>query len=198
MRTLALAVALLLAGFSLARAESSHLIRFYYSPAANGTVERSPADPKGKDSGEKIDTTWKGDLELILWRRVGIGGSRQHSLRDYVNGAGQAVHEEWTQFSYNLTLYARQAGYDRFNAFLGYGGGSVERYEYSFDKVRQDTSRRDNQMPLTRVFGGIDYTFTHIGFRYEYSAVTVEKKTPGFKDELDQTYHHIGFFIPFN
>jgi hypothetical protein len=53
-------------------------------------------------------------------------------------------------------------------------------------------------MPLSRAFGGIDYTFERIGFRYEYSVVDVEKDTAGFKDKINQTYQHIGFFIPFN
>jgi hypothetical protein len=198
MRIVALAIAIFLLGVGASRAESNQLLRFYYSPAATGRILESPADPKGKDSGAAVDSTWKGDLELILFRRLGIGGSRQNVLREYQNSAHQAVHEEWVQYSYNLTLYLREAGYDRFNAFLGGGGGNVERYQFSFDKVRQDTPKRDSNMPLTRWFGGIDYTFQHIGFRYEYSAVTVEKKTPGFKDHLNQAYHHIGFFIPFN
>jgi hypothetical protein len=198
MRAFALAFSLLLLSAAAVRAESNTLLRFYYSPNAMGTISKSPADPNGDKKSEAVDSTWKGDLELILWRRLGLSASRQNVLRDFDNAAGQAVHEEWVQYSYNLALYLREVNHYKFNLYAGGGTGVVEKYRYSFDKVRQNTRARDQNMPLSRAFGGIDYTFERIGFRYEYSVVDVEKDTAGFKDKLDQTYQHIGFFIPFN
>ena len=198
MRKVALLLFCLIAVAATARADGDALLRFYYSPYAAGTIGKSPADPSGKAKSEGVDSTWKGDLELILWGHLGLGGSRQDVLRDFENTAHQSIHEEWVQYSYNATLYLRRAGYNKFNLFAGAGEGQVEKYHYSVDKVRMNTPKRDNNMPLTRTFGGIDYTFERIGFRYEYSRVEVEKDTPGFKDKIGQTYQHIGFFIPFN
>jgi len=198
MRALALAFCSLLIVVATAHADGNALLRFYYSPYAVGSIGKSPADPNGDATSEAVNSTWKGDLELILWGHLGLSGSRQNVLRDYENSAKQQVHEEWVQYSYNLALYLRQAGYNRFNIYAGGGAGAVEKYRYSIDKVRMDTRRRDMAMPLTRTFGGIDYTFERIGFRYEYSVVDVQKDTPGFKDKISQTYQHLGFFIPFN
>lgn len=197
MRTLALTLFTLAIVAATARADGNLLLRFYYSPYAAGTIGESPADPKGDKKGEPVDSTWKGDLELILWGHLGVSGSRQNVLRDFEAG-GQPVHEEWVQYSYNLSLYLRKAGYNRFNLFAGAGTGQVEKYRYSVDGIRLDTRKRHTSMPLTRVFGGVDYTFERIGFRYEYSAVEVEKETPGFTDRIQQAYHHVGIFIPFN
>jgi hypothetical protein len=197
MRALALALGSLMLAATTAQADGNALLRFYYSPYAVGAVSESPADPKGDKKNEAVDSTWKGDLELILWGHLGLSGSRQNVLRDF-EVTGVPVHEEWVQYSYNLALYLRAAGYNKFNLYAGAGTGQVEKYRYSVDKQRLDTRRRHMSMPLTRTFGGIDYTFERIGFRYEYSAVDVEKETPGFKDKLNQTYQHIGFFIPFN
>jgi hypothetical protein len=198
MRRVALLICCLVAVATSARADGDALLRFYYSPWAVGTINKSPADPTGADKSQHTDSTWKGDLELILWGHLGLGGSRQNVLREFENAAKQQVHEEWVQYSYNATLYLRRAGYNKFNLFAGGGEGQVEKYHFSINKVRMNTTARDNNMPLTRVFGGIDYTFERIGFRYEYSKVEVEKDTPGFKDKLSQSYQHIGFFIPFN
>src|SRR5262249_5010832 len=151
------------------------LLRFYYSPEAASVIHSSPADPKGKDSDQAADSTWKGDLELIFWGRLGLGASRQNVLREFDNSAGQKIQQEWEQFSYNATLSLREAGYNRFNVFAGAGSGQVEKYKYSVDDVRMDTRRRHMAMPLSRTFGGIDYTFERIGFRYEYNSVQVEK-----------------------
>ena len=198
MRALALAFIGVLLWAAAAWAESNTLLRFYYSPYAVGTIARSPADPNGDKKSEAVDNTWKGDLEVILWRRLGISASRQYVSRDFDNAAGQAVHEEWVQYSYNLALYLREANHNKFNVYAGGGTGQIEKYKFSFDNVRQNDPKRHVNMPLSRVFGGIDYTFERIGFRYEYSVVDVEKDTMGFKDKLIQTYQHIGFFIPFN
>jgi hypothetical protein len=198
MRIVALALGTLLLAAATAHADGNALLRFYYSPYAVGSIGKSPADPKGDVKSEAVDSTWKGDLELILWGHLGLSGSRQNVLRDFENSANQQVHEEWVQYSYNLALYLREAGYNRFNLYAGAGTGQVEKYRFSFDKVRLDTRRRHTSMPLSRAFGGLDYTFERIGFRYEYSAVDVEKDTPGFKDKISQAYQHIGFFIPFN
>jgi hypothetical protein len=197
MRAIALAFFTLAIVATTAHADGNVLLRFYYSPYAAGTIRESPADPQGDKKGEVVDSTWKGDLEVILWGRLGISGSRQNVLRDFEAG-GQPVHEEWVQYSYNLTLYLREAGYNRFNLFAGAGTGQVEKYRYSVDGTRLDTRKRHTNLPLTRAFGGVDYTFERIGLRYEYSAVEVEKETPGFTDRIKQAYHHIGIFIPFN
>jgi hypothetical protein len=198
MRIVALALCSLLIAVATAHADGNALLRFYYSPQSVGTIQKSPADPRGKDSDEPVDSTWKGDLELILWGHLGLSASRQNVLREFNNSADQKIQEEWVQFSYNLSLYLREAGYNRFNFYAGAGTGQVEKYRYSVDDVRMDTRQRHVSMPLSRTFGGIDYTFERIGFRYEYNVVEVEKDSPGFKDNISQTYQHIGFFIPFN
>src|SRR5690349_15988149 len=143
MRTVALALGCLLLAVATAHADGNVLLRFYYSPAAAGVTHKSPADPNGKDQSAAVDSTWKADLELILWGHLGLSGSRQNVLRDYDNSAGQKVHEEWVQVFWNAALYLRQAGYNKFNVYGGAGTGQVEKYKYSFDDVAQNTRRRD-------------------------------------------------------
>jgi hypothetical protein len=113
--------------------------------------------------------------------------------------AGQTMQEDWEQHLFNLTLYLREAGHDRFNLYAGGGSGALDAYRWSVDGVRQDDPLRHRNMPLTRAFGGVDYTFERIGFRLEYSQVDADKKSAGLgTDRMRQTYRQFIVFIPFN
>ena len=193
-------LAVLLTSPAPAQAQSaSHLARFYYSEMVAGQVQRTPLDPNGDYAGEPINSGAKGELEVILWRRVGVGASRQTVARKFVDAAGQDLRENWVQYSANVTLYALESRHDAFNLFIGGGVGSVERYKSSIDHVPQTIQGLHTDLQLTRWLGGLEYTFDRIGIRLEVSGVAAAKSEGGQKAELaGQTYQHVSFYIPFN
>ncbi|MBI3993283.1 MAG: hypothetical protein HY342_08410 [Candidatus Lambdaproteobacteria bacterium] len=196
----AAALALLLAAVLPAQAQpAKHLARFYYSEMASGEVQRTPLDPDAAYAGEPLDAGAKGELEVILWRRVGIGASRQTVARKFEDAAGRDLRENWVQYSANVTLYLLESRHDAFNLFIGGGVGSVERYKSSIDRVPQTIQGLHTDLQLTRWLGGLEYTWERIGIRLEVSGVEASKSDGGQQAELaGQTYQHVTFYIPFN
>ncbi|MDH4224406.1 MAG: hypothetical protein OEW12_02025 [Deltaproteobacteria bacterium] len=177
--------------------EPSHLVRLYYSPAYKASAAFTPADPSGAYKGEKVDVATKGEFELILFRRLGLSATRQPFSRAYVDTQNRKVEEKGTQLSMGLTVYLLESGHDSFNLFGGYGKGVVENYEYAVAGARQDTPFMKN-IPLERVFGGVEYTFTRLGIRLEAARITASKSEPGQTAKLDMLVQNLSFYIPFN
>jgi hypothetical protein len=195
----AVAAVVILAGCAAsARAEdANHLLRFYYG-VGQGKVARSPLDPAGTYANEPVDRTSLGALELILFRRVGISGSRQYVLRQFSDSLGVLQEEQWVQYSADLTLYLLESRHNSFNLYLGGGSGLVERYQYAVNKVTLSTPALHDNMPLTRGFAGMEFTLDRIGFRLEASVVEVEDHAGGMTNRIDQSYQLLSAYIPFN
>jgi len=192
-----LPLALLLCLPQAVRAQVAPQLRLYYAPFATGSVSKSPLDPDGTHSGEGIDRATKGAIELILWRRIGIGGTRQVVGREFTVG-GSTYEETSVQYSADLTLYVFENRPDAFNLFIGGGQGAVERYRFKIDGVRQDTTNPSlyRNMPLTRTFGGIEYTWQRIGMRLETSRIAASRTVEGEKASIEQSIVNLTFYIP--
>lgn len=202
----ALAAALLgMPGAAEAQAEPPALFRFYYSQWFTGRLNATPADPTGEFSDRSAASHARGDLEVILFQRVGLSFTRQKVDREYTDDRGIApgctapcaVDEASLQRFYNLTLYAWPSRHGAFNLFAGGGRGSAD-YQLKVDGVPQDDSELHGSIPLRRWYGGVEYTFERIGFRLELMRVLGEEEKAGQRAEIDQTFQYLTVYIPFN
>ncbi|HUJ76283.1 MAG TPA: hypothetical protein VL359_15580 [bacterium] len=199
MRLLLLLTVLLLGCACAVQAQSTGpLLRLYYGADTVGTISKSPQDPRGDYTGSKVNQDNLTELELILAQRVGISAGQQYVVRSFLDSAGNALDENWYQTFYCLTLYLREVQHDRFNVFLGAGAGTVERYQASVNGQTQPSASADREIPLQRVFGGVEYTFDRIGFRLEVAETDAEQSSGGQKVQLNQTYQTLLVYIPFN
>lgn len=187
--------------------DSPVMFRFYYSSWMSGKVEASPADPAGvlKDEA-RLNQNLKSELEAIFLGHVGLSFSRLKMHRDYLDTRGltagcagiscfvdeNAVHE-----TFNLTLYGREVEHDKFNLFLGAGGGKAD-YDYSIDGARQVNDDLYKDMSVERTFAGVEYSFQRIGFRLEISRVRASKTFQGTEAVLEETFQYFTVFIPLN
>ncbi|MCH8842550.1 MAG: hypothetical protein IID61_06170 [SAR324 cluster bacterium] len=180
--------------------EPSAYFRLYYAPYFTGTVEQSPADPDGDYSGKEADRAYKVDVELILFKFIGISATRIPFHRKFENADGQIVDESAEQRAVNLTLYATASRHNSWNLFIGGGLGSIDEYRIKVDRKRvgrKDPLFRDYK--YQRTFAGVEYTFDRLGIRLEFTRESAERETnDGRKARLKQTFQYITFYIPFN
>ena len=180
--------------------EPSAYFRLYYAPYFTGTVEQSPADPDGDYRDEEVDSAHKVDVELILFKYVGISATRIPFRRKFENADGQTVEESAEQRAVNLTLYAMESRHNSWNLFIGGGMGSIDTYRIKVDRDRvgrKDALLRDYK--YQRTFAGVEYTFDRLGIRLEFTRESAERETnDGRKAKLKQTFQYVTFYIPFN
>ena len=180
--------------------EPSAYFRLYYAPYFTGTVEQSPADPDGDYRDEEVDSAHKVDVELILFKYIGISATRIPFRRKFENADGQTVEESAEQRAVNLTLYAMASRHNSWNLFIGGGMGSIDTYRIKVDRDRvgrKDALLRDYK--YQRTFAGVEYTFDRLGIRLEFTRESAERETnDGRKAKLKQTFQYLTFYIPFN
>ena len=199
-------IAIPIAGLVLAWAspllaeEPSAYFRLYYAPYFIGMVEQSPADPDGDYRDEEVDSAHKVDVELILFKFIGISATRIPFRRKFENADGQTVEESAEQRAVNLTLYAMESRHNSWNLFIGGGMGSIDTYRIKVDGDRvgrKDPLLRDYK--YQRTFAGVEYTFDRLGIRLEFTRESAERETnDGRKAKLKQTFQYVTFYIPFN
>lgn len=190
------ALALLATGASAQ--DASHLVRLYVSPANQGQVRETPADPDAELAEEAVPLARKADLELILWRRLGLSVTRQSVVRRFELSDGREVKDRSVSTAYNLTLYALQSRHNAFNLFLGGGTGAVEEYEARVDGEPLNLEPFDRGLPLRRAFAGIEYTFRRLGVRLEVVREQAHREKDDREADLNQTLQYLTFYIPFN
>ena len=189
------ALASVLGGVNPARAESNALLRFYYSNWISGSAFKSPYDPVGTHAGDAMQPLVKGEAELIVFKRVGVSYARQKVGRTYAEN-GISVEEYSLQTFTNLTLYLVPSQHNAFNLFAGYGGGQGD-FRVYLNRFEQVDYLYEN-IPLTRRFGGMEYTMERIGFRLELNAIRGEKSEAGRRALVDQRLGYFTVYIPFN
>lgn len=198
-RTLPLACALaamLLLCLAASPAQARTWFRASYSPLFNGSVQKSPLDPSGKQSGQEVRAP-KGEVEMIVWDRLGIQATRQEVARGYKSG-GRKYDEKSVQLSVNLALYAFESGHMQSNWFAGLGTGVVETYKFKVDGVFQQDTKLHNDIPLQRTFVGWEYTWDRVGMKIELSQVQASQTVKDQDVEIQQRFANLAFFIPLN
>jgi hypothetical protein len=195
---LAVALGLLLcAGSALAQEPANIQYRIYYSPAFSSQIMETPADPDGKYSGERADLAHKVEIELILFRYIGVSAARIPFYRQFQNKAGEQIDEYAEERMYSLTLYATEARHNSYNVLIGTGLGDIPEYRIKVDGVRQDDPLNRN-LALRRNFIGVEYTFDRLGVRLEFDQITASNEAGGQKARLRQTFQFLTFYIPLN
>ncbi|MFI5399742.1 MAG: hypothetical protein ACHQZQ_01655 [SAR324 cluster bacterium] len=190
----------LLAGTAHAQqgdADAALRLRLYVDALTVGSIDKTPADPDGRFSGSSFGSD-SATLEAILYGHIGLSISQQYEYRKYTNQAGLDTQENWVNTYYSLTGYLRSAGHDRANGFLGYSAGTVDRYTEKSNGTPVAPFNPARNLPLTRLFAGVEYTFERIGFRVEWVQSEASAKVSGQKANLDQTLQVLSAYIPFN
>jgi hypothetical protein len=171
--------------------------RLYYSPLFSSHIEKTPFDGSGRYDAEPADTAQKIEAEIIMFRYFGVSAARIPFYRDF-KADGETVNEHAEEQFFSIALYATEVRHDSWNVFIGTGWGEVAQYQFKVDGVRQDTAPLHRNIPLTRLYGGLEYTWERLGVRLEYNRITGENESEGQKAKLDQTFQYLTFFIPFN
>lgn len=190
----------LLAGAAHAQqgdADADLQLRLYVDALTAGSIDKTPADPAGAFSKRSFGSNGA-TLEAILFGHIGLSVSQQYEYRKYTNLAGLDTQEDWVNTYYSLTAYLRSAGHKRANAFLGYSTGTVDRYTEKLNGIPALPLSSARNLPLTRLFAGVEYTFERIGFRAEWVQSEASAKISGQKVNLDQTLQVLSVYIPFN
>jgi len=197
----ALAVALaLLAGAACAQqadAGADFQLRLYVDALTGGSIDKTPADPAGTFSKRSFGSNGAA-LEAILFGHIGLSISQQYEYRKYVNQAGLDTQEDWVNTYYSMTAYLRSTGRKGANVFAGYSAGTVDRYTEKLNGTPALPLSTARNMPLTRLFAGVEYTFERIGFRAAWVQSEASAKISGQKVNLDQTLQVLSVYIPFN
>lgn len=179
--------------------------RLYYSHWMTGEILESPADTAGAYQDEfGLTQNIQTQFEMIFLRHVGLSYSRLRMNRKYDDAAGAitgcatppcAVEESALHQMLNLTLYAREVDYGKFNLFVGGGSGGVD-YQWSVDGVRQENEDLHKNMGVSRTFVGFEYSFERIGFRVEFSRIRAFKEFQGQESIMEESFQYLTVFIP--
>jgi hypothetical protein len=177
--------------------DPDYQLRLYVMAYTAGKIDKTPADPNGSFASHAFEANGA-TLELIFFGRVGASISQQFDDRTFTNAAGQKVREDWSNTYYSLTAYARPAGRHRGNAFIGYGNGTIDRYTEKLNGTSTSPYDPAKDLPLTRIFGGVEYAGERMGIRAEYAQYDSSSKVQGQSSKFSQTLQVISLFIPFN
>jgi hypothetical protein len=177
--------------------DADYQLRLYVMAYTAGKIDKSPADPNGNFASHDFEANGA-TLELIFFGRVGASISQQFDGRTFNNTVGQKVREDWSNTYYSLTAYARPAGRHRANAFVGYGNGTIDRYTEKLNGVTTSPYDPAKDLPLTRLFAGVEYAGERMGIRAEYAQLDSNSKVQGQSSKFSQTLQVLSLFIPFN
>jgi hypothetical protein len=172
-------------------------LRLYVNALTAGKITKTPADPNGTFSGNSFGSNGA-TLEFIILRHAGLSVSQQFEERHTTSPAGVDTKEDWVNTYYSLTAYVFATGHGRGNIFAGYSTGTVDRYTEKQAGMTVPPFNPARNLPLTRTFAGLDYTFNRIGFRAEWVQSEAADKISGQKVNLNQMLQVLSVYIPFN